>query len=886
MTRSAPIRRTPVRLAWTALLWERSAPVLAGPVLAAGLFAALALWGVFDRTGDPWRLIAALGLVLAAGVAVNRTARRFRWPTRADAERRVEADSGLSGRPYEALADAPVAGAGPLWDAHRARMAAQLGAARARRPRAAWGRVDPMGGRIALVVVMIGGVGLAGEAALPRLLDALSPRLLAGGGAGATIEFWIEPPAYTGLPVQYLRDRRDADLPEGSVLAARLAGFRRDPAVSGAPHEIEALGPDVRQIAIRPIESGVVTVRAGAMRERLALRLVEDAPPVLRLAGEPEGDAQGRLTLEFIAEDDYGVVGWSLELAPAPEDGSAPEEFETLAVSPGDVGAPDADGVRRAVVDVSRSPYAGERAVIRLAGVDGAGQSGVTGPLTLTLPRRVFLDPLAKAVADERRRFLLAETAYAPMPETAPASSGFLGDDPERRIERAPPEVRRMAAALDAVSDAPPAYFDDPIVWAGLRTAMRETRRAREMADLSHLDEDLWQIALRAELGGLADAEEALRAAQRALNDALARGADALELSALFDAYDEAVRRYMQALAREAVEEGRFADGGGGGALGADQLQALLDALREAAELGDTEGSRRALEQLQALLENLQMQIARGGGGEGEPGEESLIERALREALEELGATIGDQRSVMEDTFNEDQGRSGSGAGASRRSGGDPQGGMSPDGRTGADGEQGSEAGGESRGETGGGPGAAPGAESGGGGESEGGGDGGGDGEDDRPGRGMSLAERQAAIAEGLDALGDALGESAGPEARASLDDAARQMDAARQALDSGDGERALAAQDRALSALRDAASAAAERLESERGGQGQAGTDPAGRALGSGGGAGAGAETGVPGEAERQRARDILEELRRRAAERGRPQEELDYIDRLLDRF
>jgi hypothetical protein len=35
-----------------------------------------------------------------------------------------------------------------------------------------------------------------------------------------------------------------------------------------------------------------------------------------------------------------------------------------------------------------------------------------------------------------------------------------------------------------------------------------------------------------------------------------------------------------------------------------------------------------------------------------------------------------------------------------------------------------------------------------------------------------------------------------------------------------------------------------------------------------------------------RARARDILEELRRRAAEAGRPQEELDYIERLLDRF
>ena len=33
-------------------------------------------------------------------------------------------------------------------------------------------------------------------------------------------------------------------------------------------------------------------------------------------------------------------------------------------------------------------------------------------------------------------------------------------------------------------------------------------------------------------------------------------------------------------------------------------------------------------------------------------------------------------------------------------------------------------------------------------------------------------------------------------------------------------------------------------------------------------------------------RARDILQELRRRAGERGRPPQELDYIDRLLREF
>ena len=41
-----------------------------------------------------------------------------------------------------------------------------------------------------------------------------------------------------------------------------------------------------------------------------------------------------------------------------------------------------------------------------------------------------------------------------------------------------------------------------------------------------------------------------------------------------------------------------------------------------------------------------------------------------------------------------------------------------------------------------------------------------------------------------------------------------------------------------------------------------------------------------VPDKMDIQKAREILEELQRRAAERGRPTYELDYLDRLLRRF
>jgi len=64
-------------------------------------------------------------------------------------------------------------------------------------------------------------------------------------------------------------------------------------------------------------------------------------------------------------------------------------------------------------------------------------------------------------------------------------------------------------------------------------------------------------------------------------------------------------------------------------------------------------------------------------------------------------------------------------------------------------------------------------------------------------------------------------------------------------------------------------------------------GRDPLGRRTREASGAADnGGDTRVPEEAELLRSRRIQEELRRRGAERERPAQELDYIDRLLKRF
>ena len=113
--------------------------------------------------------------------------------------------------------------------------------------------------------------------------------------------------------------------------------------------------------------------------------------------------------------------------------------------------------------------------------------------------------------------------------------------------------------------------------------------------------------------------------------------------------------------------------------------------------------------------------------------------------------------------------------------------------------------------------------------------------------------------------------------------------------LGDGNADSAVDSQGRALDALRKGAQGLAQSMQQQMGqgpGPGQPGrlgparaqqdTDPLGRPL-RGRDYGDDVTVKVPGEIDVQRARRIIEELRRRFGDVARPQLELDYIERLL---
>lgn len=158
------------------------------------------------------------------------------------------------------------------------------------------------------------------------------------------------------------------------------------------------------------------------------------------------------------------------------------------------------------------------------------------------------------------------------------------------------------------------------------------------------------------------------------------------------------------------------------------------------------------------------------------------------------------------------------------------------------------------------------------------------------PERSDDLAEQQSGLGGELDELIDELSsdEGADPEGNGarSFSQARNDMREAEQALGNGDLDAAASAMERAIGNLRDGAEEiareqmrqAGEGTEGENGGP----LDPLGRPTGRANGEG----VEVPEETDAGRTRAVIEELRRRLGEPGRSQEEIDYLERLLERF
>lgn len=564
-----------------------------------GAFLAIAWFGLFAYLPSWLHFIVLSCAVAAIFYSLRGSKLGWQWPSEQAAARRLETDSALAHRPFEALAARP---ATPLvestqrgvWKAHQAR--ARQALAQLKLPRFAF--VLPLGERYAVirlvipVLVMVAVAAGWGELGL-RLSQALTvPDVHAPSVSRsiAPLDAWITPPAYTKLPPIMLAQSesgafRDTGVPvpAGSVLALRVnlgadggdtppilrtsssdAAFK---AAGAGGFTFDAPVPDTTQLDVRLGWSSLAKWRVA---------YVPDQAPEIVWRTEPKIDGQD-IVLDFTAHDDYGLTKIEVVLDLAV---SAPGlSNRTVKTSLAGAGQKNLDGKVR--LDLTTNSWSGMPVTLRLAVTDQINQVAMTAPVTLTLPERKFDNPVARMLVAARKKLLIS-------PDVSWTSTSNM---------------------MAGIANNPAAFHGDFTVLLALRSAAMRMHLDQKHVGLTPAAEMMWQVALRLETGGLVAAQDALRAAQRKLEEALANNADPETIKQLTQQLGQAMAQYMQALSENlAAQQGEIPpelmDDDAGRNI-ADEIMQKMQQIQDLSATGAREAAQQKLQELQKMLQDL-----------------------------------------------------------------------------------------------------------------------------------------------------------------------------------------------------------------------------------------------------------------------------------------
>jgi uncharacterized protein (TIGR02302 family) len=815
------------RARWT-IFWERLWPAMATVATVFGLFLTVSwfgLWLWLPPLGRAAGVVAFAILAIAAFVPFA----RVRAPAAAEGLARLDRRSGLQHRPATAIADElAVTPKDPyslaLWKAHVERTLAAARAFKAGWPSPRVAARDRYALRGLVLVAGIATFIAAGGEHWKRLAAAFDWQGVVLP-ANFRVDAWVTPPAYTGKP----------------------------PIILAGIHPGEAARPEGERAESISVPVGSTLVVRATGKVNLDVSGKGGVTPAKEDIGAPAGTQEyrfkiagsGAATLHGVGDD----LVWSFN--------AIPDRPPTIAL------AKDPEQQNRGALLLSyriEDDYGVTEAQATFARKQAPGSAGdaphpLFGPpdFALVLPQARTRNGVGQTIRD------LTDHPWAGavvvMTLVARDEGGNEGKSepftlrlPERvftkPLARALVEQRRNLAldagarslvltALDALAVAPEKFTPEAGIYLGLRSIFWSLVRAKTDDDLRDVTARLWQMAVGLEDGDISDAQAALRNAEEALRQALERGATDQEIKQLMDQLRAAMDRFMQAMQEQLKNNQQLARPLDRNArtLSQRDLKNMLDRLENLARNGAKDAARQLLQELQQMMENLQMATPDMNG-------DDLGD--MMSELDELGDMIREQQQLRDHTYQQGQDQ--------RRQ----------NGQRGQQGRQGQQS--QSM--------------------------------DELRQNQQALRDRLKKLLEDLKNRG--LGQQ-GPNGMDQLGRADDAMGEAEGALGDGNADSAVDSQGRALDALRKGAQGLAQSMQQQMGqgpGPGQNGrlglpraqrdTDPLGRPL-RGRDYGDDATVKVPGEIDVQRARRIIEELRRRFGDVLRPQEELDYIERLL---
>ncbi len=844
-------RRT---LARAAILFERIWPALWPPLGVVGLFICAALLNL-PLLLPPWLHIGALAVIglLIIGL-LFRGLRDIKAPDDGMADRRLEVASGLTHRPLAVLTDRPAHGrrgtddaTATIWQAHVMRAIRQVRRLRVGVPRPGLARRDPFALRAALILALIATFGIAGEDAPSRLALAFEPTLPRVTPAPATeLQAWITPPAYTRLAPLFLKaDGGSVSVPTGSRLTVSVTGGTGTPSLSldSNAEPFRVLDKASFQADRTLSEGGHLTVRRnGGELASWGLTVVEDEPPVAEWSEPPGRAGKSQQTkLPWRASDDYGVVSLQAEIR-LRDRRDAPPLIVSIPLAGGD--PKSAHGVNQQ--DLTANPWAGLPVVGQLLARDALNQPGRSKEAEFVLPERPFSNPIARALMAIRRGLSLH------------------------------PEDRNAAVdGLDPLLMTPDAFGGDLGAYTNLGAIYYLLERNKASEAIGEAQQRMWDLALHLEEGQTERTARALDRARQAAKDALdkaAREPNQANLDALdkrLKELEQAIEQHMQALMEEARrnhDEMPFDPDAQN--MSNREMDKLAEEAREAAREGRMQDAQQRMAELEQMLD--QLRNARAGHGQNNQRNEAQ----RRRGRQQMGV-VQDMISRQGSLLDHDQGRVGdANPFRSNQPPSQPQ------------------------------PQAQP----------------------QDPGTQRQADQRvQQALRRALGELMQQFSDLTG-KLPPSLGEADTAMRDAVQQLGQGNDAGAGSSQQKAIEALQKGGQEMGQAMAKQFGqpspgegdaegdsdgtmglslqdgqgndqgdgwrqgpppGRADSGRDPLGRRYGQGtSGADESGDVLIPEERERQRTQAVEEELRRRGSELMRPQQELDYINRLLKQF
>ncbi len=502
------------RRAARALIAERLLRLGAALGSLALFFLAISWAGLWLEVGAPWRIAGVSLLALCAFGLIAREILRG-LPPRAEALARLDAADENGARPASGLEDRlafdkPDAATKALWEAHRRSLSRALAKLRPPPPRPDLPRRDPYALRALALIAAVTTAIAAGSDRNARLAAAFDWRSPRAAGAAARLDAWLDPPPYTGRAAIVLEEKDAGETlsaPVNSVLRIRGRGG----VTEGAFTEIKDAGggdANERRFALKG-DAKLSLPGVGAF----AFAAIPDLPPTIELTAPPRNNYRGSMSLSFNTDDDYGVIEAQalFSLAPGAPKPLFPPPQLALAPPQQNHGRGETEGT----LDLADNPWAGGVALLTLAAKDEGGNEGRSKTVEVELPQRRFNDPLARALAEQRR---------------------LLVFDPSASL--------RTRLALDALSLEPELFETPSSVYLGLRLARRILDKPQSEENLREVADLLWAIATGIE-GDTSESERALRQARERLKEAVARGASEQEIARLMQELRDAMAKFM-----------------------------------------------------------------------------------------------------------------------------------------------------------------------------------------------------------------------------------------------------------------------------------------------------------------------------------------------------